>query len=91
MDAKIQIADSYIRSGYKFYPKTINKAALMLCTRRNISAKKPPFYLMIEQGKEFRFLSSLYSVGQNRFILDYKGQNFMMQIDDFEAEIMSIK
>lgn len=91
MSANIQIADSYIRSGYKFYPKTINKAALMLCKRRNISAKKPPFYLMIEQGREFRFLSSLYPQGQNRFMLDYKGQQFSMILDDFEAEIMSIK
>jgi hypothetical protein len=62
---------------------------LVLSTRRNPTATKPPKYLLIKHSSKcFSYCSSLYPLSDNIYSLEYKGVQYTLKLNESDAEIL---
>jgi hypothetical protein len=86
--SNINLAGRYSKAGAYLLPDTPAHHQLILHTRKQPTAKKPAFYIMIKAGDSVKYLSSLYPTKQpNSYILEVSGAYYTITLTDSQGLI----
>ena len=93
-DKQTDLQGDYLVIGEKLTSKNL---VLLIRERKQPTAKKPQKYLLLKVGDKYKYLSSLYQVGQGRFAFDTgspaaqqvfsKVEQFILELEQTTAKI----
>ncbi len=66
-------------------------SSLVIGTRKNPTATKPSNYLLMKQGKQYTYVSSMYKTDiEYKYEIEYKGVKYTMALDGTNYVINTI-